>query len=286
MNNIETLCLIHFYVKGFLSSVLTMYYLEGDKGVISKINEIFEEGKSILDEVLPKVEKISRELNVEVNEEVVPYNAPTMEKETELVELHVGTPANELSNSYGIQFISDIFRRKLGLVASNMFFFVYCLPPLPAIVTDEGVKETFSGGFYSIRNKRIEINVVPCQSLPKIYESIVHEMIHHAILIDPTINHNEIIVGSFVDEYFEASKSEFTGKRTKILQSMEEIVEDKKSLLENFDSALNCIGKNVDFIQRCTELQKSISQGKVRAVRINGTKLENMVIQDAKWHVK
>lgn len=289
MNNIEIICHFHFCVEGFLGNFGVSYIPEGDEDTIGEIYASSESGRTILGKILPKVKTMASRFDIEVNEETVSHSHPYSRKEVNMVELHVGRPAEEFNQRYVVSFISGILRNKMGFKTNEPSFFVYYLPNLPAVITNKGVEEFRTGGFYNPKHKRIEINIHPSLSCSDIYENMVHEIFHHVMSSESSIVHNETIVDLFVDSYSDSSRSKFEREKTSIFESIEDVIRKQNVTFKHFNSALDEIGEDMQkcpsFTANCRRFQDAVTLGTVRCVPISGENMDDYAILRRKKHI-
>ena len=81
-----------------------------------------------------------------------------------------------------------------------MKFKLYYLPSLPITITKEGFGWMFLGGYANIKKDRAEINVFPPRDYSKIFQNLIHEIIHVCLF---QINRDEDtgIAENKVEEY-------------------------------------------------------------------------------------
>lgn len=267
MEHIENLCKLYFYYEAW-SYNLIQFLIEGDNEAIESLRKSVYQSGEILKELIPNIHKQINNLNIELNTETVSSSAPGEKKEFNYIYLSVGTLADELNSMFTIKFISSIIEKKMGLKVPKINFLFFYLPPMPSGISNEGTIYTSLGGFYNIRNKRVELNIYPNFKTPEIYENLIHEIFHHIIEEDSILESNEVIIDAYVDEYFEISKDEYQANIAQIINSLKMIIKEKLIIFEHFNNFLNIKFTNEFII--CKQLNKEfqrhyeyISQGKI-----------------------
>ena len=267
MEYIENLCKLYYYYETW-SYILIQCLIEGDNEAVESLHKSIYQSGELLKEFIPNIIKQINNLIVELNIETVSYSAPGEKKEISYTYFSVGTLADELNSMFTIKFISKIIEKNMGFKVPKINFLFFYLPPMPVGISNEGTIYIPLGGFYNIRNKRVELNIHPTFKTPEIYENLVHEIFHYLIEEDLILESNEVIIDAYVDEYFEISKDEYQVNIDKIVNSLKMIIKEKLIIFERFNNLLNKKFNN-EFIM-CKQLNKDfqrhyeyISQGKI-----------------------
>ena len=103
------------------------------------------------------------------------------------------------------------------------------------------------------------------------FENVTHEIIHCAVLSNPELKHSEALVDSLTSDFFNTHLplTNYFKRRLSILQSLNDIIERKFKVLQEFDNwlakqfngELKISKKNVEALQ---QLWEAIRDEKVR----------------------
>lgn len=136
----------------------------------------------------------------------------------------LGTEVMEFMNNYAIQFICKVLSENLKIGVPKLRLKFFYLAELPVATTEEGHVMSRIGGFTSIENRRIEINIHPPFDYEQIFNSMVHEILHVCVLEDSNINDPEAAesrIKSLQQKFSKESEAEYRSNKDRILESVQ-----------------------------------------------------------------
>ena len=169
-------------------------------------------------------------------------------------------------------------KNRLKLQVPQLTFYVFCLPDIPVAISSEGFLYTNYGGFYSIRNKRIELNIhTNCKPM-QIYENLIHEMFHAVLINDPILKHNEIIVEAYVEEYFSIYKEHSI--KEEYIHQFQGIIEKHRKTFEQLDYSLKS-----EYHEKYTQIERYCKEIEECCVDIRNERIMFVGIDGKQDHV-
>lgn len=235
MENISNLTQLYFFSNSHSWNIIQCDITGGTEEVDFYINTV-EESNELYKHLISEI-MLKKYESFEINEETVPYNAPEAQREVRLTYLSIGFSSNEMNSEFFINFITKYFK-DMGLYAPEYNFFLFFLPGMPAIATDEGIVEVPIGGFYSIRNKRIELNIHPMFTPIQFYKFTIHEMLHFIFQNDKQLIQSESLMDVFLEHFLEISEEEYKLYEEKIINNIYGFIKNKISVFEQYNSYL------------------------------------------------
>lgn len=233
--NIGKVCSLYNLVSG-AENILKSYSLE-EGTYASQLKTRTREGRALLDQFQISLKDHSSEFNIEINEEFVPLK----EDKSCLPYLSIGTPANDANDRVFVQFICKILDEYMGLNVRLPNFFVFYLPPQLYAITEEGFHIDSVGGFTNIKKEnRVEFNIYPNRDLENILSNITHEIIHCAVLEDPSLKHSETLVESLTQDFVNyLPLMNYQLRRMELLGSLDELIKEKYNTLLEVDKYIS-----------------------------------------------
>lgn len=154
----ETLVLLDWFVTDFNSKSLR-YHMTDSYGFTLQALKASTQGMEILARMKNPILNIAKKLNLSIDQETLSTEVNGNRVRSNY--LSFGVDAEELRETYALQFIGEILKTKMDMEIPPLRFKLFHLPPLPIATTDEGHIMHTQVGFTNIRKKRIEVNVYP-----------------------------------------------------------------------------------------------------------------------------
>jgi len=275
--NIETIVLLDWYIEDF-DSKFQRYRLTGDELLVRQIIDFAHQGRMILATIKEPLQEISQKLRLDLTREgittqVLPPKGPWHN----VAFLSFGTEAQELGHTYATKFILDVLSKEMAIESPPpLKFKLFYLPRLPTATTDEGHFMETVRGYTNEEKKLVGINVYPPRNYESIFEIMVHEILHVCFLGESSLDNIEAVENKVNDgerTFFTKCQGEYQSRKSKITQSIGDVINEKLSVFQEIDSALDEFGgdfrKARIIIDAFKEFFDAVLNGRVKPVSIS-----------------